>query len=277
MRPALTSRALNRRMAGAGLMRRPARGGGGVNRPIPQQVPGLFAWWDAGSGITIETGVSVWTDRHGGHVLAQGTAANQAAYSAAHASMNSKPALTFDGANDALASNEASSVWKFLGGDQVSVYAAYRISARNWNPVIATENNGGGGDRSGIMLAAREAATFANDTWSVWAPKITSGFHATATSPAGDANVGARSYIAYHGPGGLSQLRPSYPDASATALTVLGAQGSLDPSSTLAVGGFAAGGTYFQGQICQLLIYNAAVSAAADDAIRAYLVSEYAI
>lgn len=239
---------------------------------------GIFADFDAAYGVTLNgSTVSAWTDKENGHVVQQGTAAQQAAYSASHASMNGRPALTFDGTNDSLVSNEAPAVWKFLGGDQVSIYVVHRIAARGWNPVVTTENNVGGGDISGIMLAAREAGTFANDVWSVWTQKITAGFHATASSPAGDAVVGTRACISYHAPGGLSHIRPSYPDASATALTVLGSPGALDPTFTLNIGGFSAGGTYFNGQISRVLIFSRALSEAEDAGVSAQLYQEYDI
>jgi len=272
MSTCLTSRACHRRLAST-----TRRGGGTRRREAPENVANLFAWWRADSGIVIDTGVSSWTDRRNGHVLSQAIAARQPVYSAAAATMNNQATLTFDGTNDELFSPEAASVWKFLGGDQCSVYGAYRTTAQNWNPILATENNGGGGDRSGFMLAAREAGAFTNNNWSVWVPKITSGFHATATSPAGDAPINTRSYITYHAPGGLSHIRPSFPDASPTALTVSGSQGSLDPSTSLYCGGYLPGGTFFTGAVAEIIIYSAALSAADDNAIRAYLVGRYSI
>jgi hypothetical protein len=72
---------MSRRFAGAGLSRRPARGGGGASAATtPFSIFGanLVHEWDAAlSTITIATGVSSISDLRGGKNLAQGTGALQ--------------------------------------------------------------------------------------------------------------------------------------------------------------------------------------------------------
>lgn len=70
----------------------------------PSLLTGLVSWWDAStlSSITLNgSNVASWANRvAGGPVAAQGTAANQPAYSAT--GRNGRPALIFDGTNDTL-------------------------------------------------------------------------------------------------------------------------------------------------------------------------------
>jgi len=98
----LTSRAFNRRMAGAGLMRRPARGGGGkasaAALELPQTIADLITWW-RGDTVTF-AGTQADGEKLSGASnkvnpasanLAQGTSANQPRWRAADATMNNQP------------------------------------------------------------------------------------------------------------------------------------------------------------------------------------------
>jgi hypothetical protein len=62
----------------------------------PKSIAGLEAWYDAGKGITIQTGVQKWADQSGkGRDLIQDITNNQPAYNSV--TLNGKPTVTFDG------------------------------------------------------------------------------------------------------------------------------------------------------------------------------------
>lgn len=64
----------------------------------------VVAWWRADLGITLNgSTVSAWADQSGnGFHLLQGTSGAQPTYSAASATYNNRPSLTFDGVDDQL-------------------------------------------------------------------------------------------------------------------------------------------------------------------------------
>ena len=77
----------------------------------PAQVPwtpqnlgsAVVAWWDPSQGVTMNAGgtaVASWTDRVGGIVASQATAANQPGFSAT--ARNGKPGLTFNGTSQSM-------------------------------------------------------------------------------------------------------------------------------------------------------------------------------
>jgi hypothetical protein len=69
------------------------------NPEAPETIADLAAWFDADSDyITLETGVSIWTDRHVGYTLIQTGSGRQASYT--ESDINGRPSLTFDGSND---------------------------------------------------------------------------------------------------------------------------------------------------------------------------------
>lgn len=76
--------------------------------PVPQQIAGLQFWVRADKGVTIDTGVSSWTDSSGtgdsAKNLTQSTPANQPTLTASDASYGGKPSILFSGASVLLAS-----------------------------------------------------------------------------------------------------------------------------------------------------------------------------
>jgi hypothetical protein len=68
---------------------------------LPTQLPGLMFWTDSAFGITQAAGlVSNWADISGnGNSFAQGTGANQPAYTASDAAYGGRPSLTFVSTN----------------------------------------------------------------------------------------------------------------------------------------------------------------------------------
>jgi len=68
----------------------------------PKSIAGLQGWWDAADAatVTISTGVSEWRDKSGNDRHAsQGTGNNQPAYTN---QLNGRNVITFDGSNDSL-------------------------------------------------------------------------------------------------------------------------------------------------------------------------------
>lgn len=95
----------------------------------PAELPTLSAWWDADDAatITVETGVSAWTDKSGnGRTAAQTTGSRQPALISG--ARNGRPALRFDAVNDFL---RVGDVLDVLSGGYSAMAAAYQSEAVN--------------------------------------------------------------------------------------------------------------------------------------------------
>lgn len=260
--------------------RRNARGGSG--RPAaaawtPASVAGAFAWWDAAVGVTVATGVSAWVDSIGGYTLAQGTGANQPTYSAADANMNSLPSLTFDGSNDVLVCTSAASVWKFMHTTSHAVYSVVRHAA----------------DQTGYIFTTGVTISDASASWSAHGAVATSlrlrdyiadgdgtlhlngtgdGLSSTTGFTVNAKNVAWRRYVLN------TSLKHGTSELAEETCAVTGSAGSADPPASFSVGyGGSGWGQYWDGQICEILVYNAAVGDADHALILSYLETKYAI
>jgi hypothetical protein len=136
---------MNRRLAHQGGVRRGLRGsaasggGGGGGGGGVDALP-WFARWRADTGVTLATGVSVWTDSIGGLTLVPVGAANsQPSVQASVAELGGRTALRFDGVNDGLISSLSAASWNGLhdglGTYEVWIVGVPRVAA---NRVIAS-------------------------------------------------------------------------------------------------------------------------------------------
>jgi hypothetical protein len=95
----LTSRALNRRMAGAGLTRRGGRGGSGGGVAFNPASLSPYIWIEADSGITqVANRISAWASKVNGINYVQAIGAQQMLYVASDAGYNNLPTARVDGA-----------------------------------------------------------------------------------------------------------------------------------------------------------------------------------
>lgn len=95
---------MNRRGGGARYSRRSQQQGGAIVTPLTIITSVSVVQWIRGDlGITLATGVSAWADQSGNsHHFAQATGNQQPLYTAADATLNNRPTVTGDGANDVL-------------------------------------------------------------------------------------------------------------------------------------------------------------------------------
>jgi hypothetical protein len=106
------------------------------DKEVPEQIPGLKAWFDAGdlAYFTLNgSSVSAWVSRGGslGTSLAftQGTASSQPTYSTGVSTLNYRPAVQFDGTADFLNTNDQNA-WTFLhDGTGASKFTVFRMDS----------------------------------------------------------------------------------------------------------------------------------------------------
>ena len=162
----------------------------------------LLAWYRADLGITTATGVSVWADQSGrgdsARHLLQATGGAQPAYSSAHASFNTRPAVVPDGTNDYLQSG----TWSAAVAQPFTTFAAAAASGTGTKTLV--DSLSGGHASLGTITAAGNAnANFGSSlsTATAWtsaqivaavanggSTAIYQGNATTATSGAGGAN-----------------------------------------------------------------------------------------
>lgn len=109
----------------------------------PKSIAGLEAWYDASvaSSITIETGVKQWSDLSGkGRHLTQAVTNNQPAYNSV--TLNGKPTVTFDGANDRMITTATFSIPL-----PTSVFMVFRFEANYVSGSPRVASHGGVGTR----------------------------------------------------------------------------------------------------------------------------------
>ena len=111
---------------------------------VPTDLPNLYGWWRADSGITVATGVSVWQDSVNARQLVQATTTKQPAFNAAVASMNNEPGVDFVAANlQCLVSSQVAADWKFLtDGSGATVCCAFQAASSGTSKTIWRVGNG---------------------------------------------------------------------------------------------------------------------------------------
>lgn len=136
-------RAYARRMGGAGIRRNirgPQGGGGGVD-PVGALFSTAYARWRADTGVTLDAGVaSNWADMVNSRNLIQSTASARPTPTTAY--FGGQAALSFDGTDDTMVSDQAAADWKFLhDGTGGSVFYVARISSSPFRRVVCATNN----------------------------------------------------------------------------------------------------------------------------------------
>jgi len=93
----------------------------------PTDISDLICWFDAGAGITLNSGnVSDWEDQSGNaNDLAQSTATDQPLYTATNADLNNMPSVDFDGVTEFMETAG------FAGGDLSQPNTLFFAGKRN--------------------------------------------------------------------------------------------------------------------------------------------------
>lgn len=243
-------------------------------REAPLNISGLAAWYDSRDDdyITLATGISAWVSRAGSlgtATLSQGTAANQPAYETSVATLGSRPAVFFDGSNDALAAATAST-WAFLSnGTGATIFLVERIDST------------GGATQVPVMTMTAVATNV--------------GIYAGLTTTALQGRVGNGSGT-YCNNWGLTTASHYARDASrwraltyedetmgsrvsgsslTNADTAAQEPSASNPTLALTVGGSA--GLFFKGWLAQIIIYNRVLTTAEFSALASWANQQYGV
>jgi hypothetical protein len=224
----------------------------------PRSIAGLALWLDAAdaSTITVSTGVSQWADKStSGSLWTQGTGNNQPATGTQ--TMNGRNVLVFDGSNDSLSATAPIA----LADLPKTVFVVQRIAATVNFGTSQVANVAAGGFRirqnsTTGRVQINNTSTNELTTFSTTSLNVNEIVSCTLTSPTSgstayrsgaiQANTGANDSLATFG-------------ANAWAL------------------GFNGGGSFFNGWLAEVLIYNAALSASQLSAVHRYLGSKWGI
>lgn len=265
----LTSRAFNRRMAGAGLMRRAARGGGGRFREAPDSVANLLAWWRADSGIAVGAGVSAWTSRVNGHVLTQDVTAKQPLHTTAP-ELGGRPVLSFDGVDDRITSTAPASVWRCLhdGTGMTALVACVPRAGGN----LTVWSTRAVADGTGTWFRVDGSA---NSLYLFSYAGLSSTITATpAHAPTIALNTRVITDVSYS-----ESASPEWTARTADAIRASGASAvppdAGDSMGTFSLGGFSSNGAEGAFDIAEVILYSRAIAVAEKTDIYGYLAARY--
>ena len=213
----------------------------------PRTISNLAAWYDASNAasLTIETGVSQWSDLSGnGRHLAQTTLNNQPAV--ATSAINSRPALDFDGSNDNLSAT-------FTLSHPVRIFCVGNFRATGGQNQLfdGTATNTmrmyiGGATEVAMFAGANLPATVASvNGWFVWECFFN----------------GASSSLTRNGTTLASGNAGSNTTVGGLRLAVLGSGLS----------------NFTNCQIAEVVLYSRAITASEASSVRSYLGGKYAI
>lgn len=256
--------------------RRRTRGARSSIIETPQQISGLAAWFDSRSTfwMAFGTGISAWTSRATGVdaiadvVLTQVTGFAQPTYEASASPLGNKPAVRFDGSNDAMSQGVGrASDWTFLhngtGGSIFFVEYVDSTGAANQTPLATcTGTNAVHGVFENMRTAdltlrvSNGSGTSFTNNW----------VNATAAHWAKD-TFRWRSWSYTTG------TQSSHVSGSSVSNADIAAPSATAPSSGLAVGGI--GGVFFKGYIAQILIYRRVLDATDRARLGAWASSNY--
>lgn len=221
--------------------------------PVPLTIPGIFAWWRADRGITLNgSTVSAWSDASGSgdanRTLTQATGANQPTFNASNAAYNNKPTVTFGaGVNQSLASGTFSAsltqpFTAFVVGNAKDTTTNYWYFSGTTNRVEI------------LQFTANGAAIFAGNAFQ-------SSFVQTA-SPSFMCGIfnGASSSLAVN---------------ARTAAVTGNAGASAEPD--LIMGNVQGLGSPLQGPIAEIALYTGVLSAGNIDKFATYVTATYGI
>jgi hypothetical protein len=267
---------------------------------VPETISGLQLWLDAsdastlfnattgGSLVAADGGVARWEDKSGnGRHATQSTSGNRPLRKTAI--QGGKDVLRFDGSNDLLSIPNSATTFKFLHNANSTVFAVFK-SGTTANPghsghLVFGTISAGTSSQTGAYLATVDSdPSTANDmvdwfvargqsgTWPVYSANNNYfasnvfGMLSLVSKPA-DATSGNRVALRKNG-GSLSTE-----NAPLSIQTV--SQGDADDNFT--IGAFSGGSYSLNGDIAEIIIYNAALSDTDRALVESYLMSKWAI
>jgi hypothetical protein len=236
----------------------------------PRTIAGIYAWWDASDSATIttDTGVSVWADKSGnGRNATQSTGNNQPTRTV---TINGRLALTFDGTNDSLSFTGASRT-----DETMLVVARQRDSAAD----TANTNRygtllGSSSSSRGHTFRSQYASAPSNFLFDSVFSGFTSGTNRVVRTvtgvrsgdTAGDIPLNVYT-ISRSTSAGISQFINNQAGGTATTSEAL----TLD---RIGVGGTT---NYWIGEVCEVLLYSRAITAAERTRATDYLMERWGI
>jgi hypothetical protein len=234
----------------------------------PRSIAGLYAWWDASDSATIttDTGVSVWADKSGnGRNATQSTGNNQPGRTVA---INGRLALTFDGTNDSLT---------FAGASRTD--ETMLVVGRQRDDAADTANT----NRYGTLLGSASTSrghTFRSQYGSTnfQFDSVFSGFTSGTNRAIRTVTTNRSGEIGGDIP--LNVYTVSRSAASGIAQFINNqAIGTATTSESLTLDRIGVGGTsnYWIGEICEILLYSRAITAAERTRATNYLIRRWGI
>lgn len=244
----------------------------------PETISGLTGWWDAsdsttlydattgGSAVAADGGVARLEDKSGNgrHFIQSTSAARPARKTSVQ---NSLDVLRFDGSDDTLGGN----VFYFddiVAAGGYTIFSVAKCTAASFNdssPVanefLLSENSGGYGAfyfRSTNLVGAMG---FSNGT----AP---AGLHSVTTAY----TIGNWAYFTQKWDGSNLSIRSNGGSPASTASDNLFAF-----TTSVSLGEQVSGGTFFEGDLGELVVYNVALSDTDRNAIESYLSAKWGL
>ena len=210
----------------------------------PSDVDGLELWLDAGQGVTIDTGVSVWADQSGnGWTGSQPTGSQQPSFVSADANLNGKPSIRFEDAtvNLILDMTSTSSDWTWFAAVYNSTISGIRGliddssgTAFRWRASSGSLIIAGGGASISVAMGV--------------------GAHI----------VGSR----HHASEGMAFVDGTESAGTLPAVAI----------GTSRIGSrFTAGGDWWETHIAEIIAYKASLSDADLAAVKGYLATKYGV
>ena len=228
----------------------------------PDDISGLEVWYDADAitGLSDTDPVTSWSDGSAnGRTLTQGTANRQPAYVAS--AKNGKPGVDFDGsdylATAAFALPITDAYTAFVVGYIDSAASPLGNTPYNW---LSVNTN-----RLLTHMAYNNGSTYID------CGDAASGGRYSFTTPASVVGNWNITRITRDG------ANSAYVENGTTLGSTTGLTDALDTgSASLYVGSTGSSG-FFDGRICELILYNRALTASEIDDVETYLAAKYAI
>lgn len=206
----------------------------GVDVPIALDAA---EWWDASTGVTVDTGASAWLGRAAGLTWAQATTAQQPALDLNYSAW-SAPALVFDGSDDGMTfSGTLASATDYTVAivlDQTVLQNAFALDVQTGRLIFTPHHDS-------VGLGANAVGSFDGTGWM--------GASAQATTGA--------QYLVWTGENGVGRTARKNGAEIATGTYT---QRALD--GTWGLGRAYSGGTLFAGAISDVVVFTRALSAA---------------
>jgi hypothetical protein len=189
--------------------------------------------------------------------------------------MNGLASLTFDGTNDRLVCTSPATDWKFLHGASSAVYVAYRQTVDQdcytWTTATTISNASANFGAHGVAVTNRLLSSWiANGSGTMHLNGTGAGLSASAGTTINAKGVMWRRYTLN------TNLKQGSSVLSEQTCALTGSASSSDPPASFSVGyGGSGWGSFFGGQISEILVYNAAVGDADHALLKSYLETRY--